>query len=974
MAEDGSTVERPRLDQKLFAKHSWRGKLFPHEAKKAEKKSEADNNVADFLKSATNKQSKPHPDISIPRIDTSAASRWPAAVDVTQSSGSQYQGRNQRSTDPPRVKKGKGLSVKFTSADPVIIGEGGDESEMPPRVISQLKARSLQTLPKGGGLVHDGDSFIGTEHQPASELSGERSGSNQASEGSFRPQPLRRTPTGISEIEDWSPTDYGSPVSPIELSHSESPRPGTLANMRFEEGRALHNAACLPSPPPPVYAANNSKPNVTEAPLSSSAIRSLADLEPAQIYPLQPSPSPRLSSHSPIPLQGVNIPSVLVPGGPRHSTHVIPLKSNQAIGSPVEAVLGDDQKSPSLSLRSAVNAIRDDALEQFSSRVEHYNSIFHLAAERLKPIMETSFVEWVRAGIWWFLKGRGELETAIRSRPGSADGNSATHRETARPLQAYVNLAKAWWIIRYITPQHPELRRFGNASMDAMAAIVRNVGDEDFAQLIEVHQAIVASLRALTMSMKRNDLLPPYQDQNPLGPGLDTNIWIQYPFFTPEIQSLLSSNVPRSMILETSSKSRSLSDTMPLSDTKRCLSYGRKFVEVTLSSNDDQSQAFRFPCVASIMRDRTDWQIEVVIASQNGLVNISIQPDKKLGLSWSEVQWEIRSYGMRVGLSRGFELYVQFSQVDFKMIWEMYEYTQKLETSLQAGPGEEILYENTLKDFQYVDPRPSKAFPPEPSKRCRLLLFESKKTRSEPTGRRQRHSGYRLAVVTSPKVKTVSSVCHVLGNKRPILFSYLRGEDGAPALLLKIPEDKGTFTLVMTFHETTERTELHSLLNGTAIKNDEACDSTMQLIRFSIERILPAGERLASGSDALKAFEWQQLRVIKKDWENLDQLQVHNLLTEKLRICMECRYGTITDHVNLGQFATTFQVNITDIISSGRLTPQPERTCPYGDEDFTSSTRRSDGVYGGELTSCWITGGFEGYSPGSSYLRLNPIL
>jgi hypothetical protein len=46
--------------------------------------------VADFLKSATNKQSKPHPDIAIPRIDTSAASRWPTAAKITQSSGLQH--------------------------------------------------------------------------------------------------------------------------------------------------------------------------------------------------------------------------------------------------------------------------------------------------------------------------------------------------------------------------------------------------------------------------------------------------------------------------------------------------------------------------------------------------------------------------------------------------------------------------------------------------------------------------------------------------------------------------------------------------------------------------------------------------------------------------------------------------------------------------------------------------------------------
>lgn len=931
MAEEGSTLERPRLEQKLFGRHSWRGRLFPHEekaARKAEKKSEADNNVADFLKSATNKQSKPHPEIAIPRIDTSAASRWPTAARITQSSGLQHHEMEESQKHRTRVRKGKGLSVKFTSAEPVIIGEGGDESEIPPRAISQLKARLDQTLSQGGVVVDSVDQAVVTAPQRESEPSRDLSGLSLAGEGSFRPQPLRRTPTGISDIEYRSSADEDdSPVSPLDeepsflshkLGHSDSSVPGALAQMRLEEGKALHDATRLPSSPPPAYTSDNPKYSRTEASLTSAAPKSTIGSRSASTSPFYRPPSPQLSSHSPAAAHSGSIPSVLIPGAPQHSTQPIQPRRHQAIDVSVEAALEDDNsRSTTLSLRSAVHAIRDDALEQFSIRVEHYNSIFHLAAERLKPIMETTFAEWIRAGTWWFLRGRGELEKAIRSRPRSADGKSVHHGETARPLQAYINLAKAWFIIKYITPQHPELRRFGNASMDAMVAIARNFGDEDFAQLIEMHQAIVTSLRALTMSMKRNDLLPPCEDQNLLGPGLDTNIWIQYPFFTPEIQTLLSNNVSRSMILKMSSQSRNLSDTMPLSDTKQRFSYGRQFVEATLSSNDNISEAFRFPCVVSVMRDRTDWQIEVVIASQNGLVNISIQPNKKLGLTWSDVHWETRSHAMRVGLPRGFELHVQFSQEDFQMIWEMYDYTQKLEASLQTGPGEELLYETTLKDFQYVDCRPSKAFPPEPSKRCRLLLFETKSTRSEPTGRRKLHSGYRLAVATSPKTKTLSNVSNLLGRRRPILFSYLRGEDGAPALLLSIPDDKDAITLVMTFHETTERTDLHSLLNGTSIRNDEACSASMQLKRFSMERAKQVEERSASGFGAFETFEWQHLRVIKKNWENLDQSHVQTMLSEKLRLCIDCRYGTITDHVNLGQSAMITWAYVTDSISFG---------------------------------------------------------
>ncbi|KAI9870172.1 MAG: hypothetical protein M1830_004567, partial [Pleopsidium flavum] len=142
MAEESSIPEHPRDEQKVFARHNWRGKLFHNDervAKKAERKTKAEDDVADFLKSATNKQPRSNNDIRTPRIDTSAAPRWPTAAEVYLSSDSQDPESRQPSTgylpDPPKPKprKRKGLNVKFTSAEPVIIGEGGDESEIPPK-------------------------------------------------------------------------------------------------------------------------------------------------------------------------------------------------------------------------------------------------------------------------------------------------------------------------------------------------------------------------------------------------------------------------------------------------------------------------------------------------------------------------------------------------------------------------------------------------------------------------------------------------------------------------------------------------------------------------------------------------------------------------------------------------------------------------------------------------------------------------
>ena len=937
MAEDASLLDRPRLDQKIFSKHSWRGKLFSNDersAKKVDKKSEEENNVADFLKSATNKQPpKPHPELPIPRIDTSAASRWPTAAEVANSPALQSPVRHLPSANLPKVRRGKGLNVKFTSAEPDIIGEGGDDSEVPPCEVSRVRARTPSPLPERH-VVQETDAVV-AGIQLGSETPQERLRLSMSDQEGFRPQPLRRIPTGFSDLEgssaghqNLSSAELDSPVSPLEedfaISHRgpglfDMSRAGKPANARTDGEIMSNNTKWLPSPPPPAYASDDRHPTATRTSQSSAMLTPMVDPGIAQAYSQRPSPSPQPLPHGSASLQSSYFPSILTPGGPRHDTQPKPPKPDRILQLEDEPAPEASSKPSLLSLRSAVHAVGNDALDDFSARVEHYNSIFYLAAESLKPIMETTFVEWIRAGTWWFLEGRGELETAIRYRPRSADGQWAHQRETAQPLQAYVNLAKAWWIIKHITPQHPELRRFGNASMGAMAGIVRNLGNEDLVQLIEMHQAIVANLRALTMSMKKNNLLPPHQGQSPLGQGLDTSIWIQYPFFKPEIQSLLSNNVSRSMVLERSQQVPSLSDTMPLSDTKRRFNYGRKFVDVTLSSDDDQSQEYHFPCVISIMRDRTDWQIEVALASQNGLVNISIQPDKKLGLAWCDVQWEVRLHAMRVKLPRGFELYLQFQEVDFKMLWEMYEHNQKTEACLQAGPGEDLLYETTLKDFQYVDPRPSKAFPPEPSKRCRIRLFARKITRSEPTGQRKLHCGYRLVVVTSPKVKTVSCIRHVLGTQRPILFSHLRGENGAPALLLQIPEDKVSCTLIMTFHDTTERTDVHSLLNGTAIGSDENSSGTMLLRSFSIERIPEAEGLSSSGYGALETFEWKRLRVIKKDWENIDQLKVHRLLSENFRICMDCRYGSFTDHVNLGQSPHNEGEYAADPIRTGRV-------------------------------------------------------
>ncbi|KAI9752555.1 MAG: hypothetical protein M1835_001084, partial [Candelina submexicana] len=899
MPEDGSALRLQQDDRKFLSKHHWRNKIFANDealAKDANQKFKVEEDVMDFLRPSVNRpQPTQLPSHPAPRIDTSAAKRWPAASEVegpgllapnrprTNSRG--------RSWSPKRSKKG--LNVKFSNAQPEIIGEGGDEADSPPREVSKRRAMSHSPSLRGtsaldtGGIIA-GDGIIqGASHQE-----------------NFRPGPLRRAATGFenlkNDVEDAKPLSadtlheednnqvLGNGDMPSFNSvpvEQHSFNRTSYAKMRAEEGALLHHAKRRPSPPPQKELLQPPTQAAALYPPASPLATPYNDFGPPSTYSLRPTPSADPPSQN-------YFPNSLPPGYTEQSS---PPESSPLLRTPgirPDPAPTPSAKPPSYSLRTAATAVADNALEDFSERVQHFNKLFHLAAEAVKPIPETAFSEWIRAATWWFLKGRGELEHAIRTRP---QGDSRQE-----PTQAYVNLAKAWWIADHVTPQHSEPRKYGNSALSTLACIARSVGDESIADLIDTHQHIVTQLRALTMSMKRNNFLPPRQDQAPLVQGLDTSIWVQYPYFTPDISTMLSGKASRSMVLETPTPSKGLSEIMPLGDSKRYFSYGRIFVYVSLSSDEDDSDEFVLPCILSTIRERDDWQMKATIASQNGLVNLCIQANKKIGPTWDDVSWKVRENAMRVKLPRGFEVNIQFNDRDFKSVWGMHEHTQKVERSLQPEPGETLVFEHTVKNFQYVAGTSDPSFPPEPIKRCRIRLFEQRVTRVEGTGERHLHRGFRLIVVTSPKIKKLSSINQELGKQKPILYGNLRGEDGAPALSLKLTQGKEKqSTMVLTFHESSERADLYGLLIGTAIGLEESSVSDIPLKSLSLELRSPAEAISQSAHNALGFFGWQRLRAINKDPEP-DHETAKTVLSENLRICAEGRGGAITDRINLG--------------------------------------------------------------------------
>ncbi|PGH11176.1 hypothetical protein AJ79_05018 [Helicocarpus griseus UAMH5409] len=869
-----------------------------------------------------------------PRLNVALSQRWPDSHDLStrsppRSSLDTYDNPLTKQISPQKKKGRKGLRVAFSSNDPEVIGEGGDECELPTKDVLLYRSRSYSSASVGTDRTYSQSENAHPYGSPAESQASSNwdGGHNQGStEDSFEKPPLMKNAHEVDFLLSLGGQGPGSRLSMRESGDPNSFTRRVQARMRAEEGLALQKRRSesltgadepdfqRPSqettslPHRPSITSNHSPdgPREQTSPVKNGfwggvmsslpgETRSSRQNSQSSQHPTTNVSRPGTHSSTPPPPY---IGSPTLTSEPETIHELDPEPVQRRVESPPNNdVQGAKEPAPlKMTLRAAANVVSNDALSDFAARATQYSAIFSDAAENVKPSMETSLSEWIRASVWWFLKGRSQLEASIR--PPTSDGGRNSPPTAEQTQQGVLDLAKAWWINQHVVPQHPELSRFGNMSTETMIAVATTAGDQKLGNLMGLHQAIISHLRALTMSMKRNGIIDTALDRMDLSRGLDTSIWVRYPFFTADISAVLSGQVTRSMLVDTTPKTTEIADVMPLGDTNRYFSYGRMFIEAYLSSSEDDSQQFAIPCVLSIVRDRTDWNVLASITSQNELVNIMIQGDKKQGPTWADVDWGVRTCSMRIRLPRGFELDIQFNQPDFRMLWKIVEYTHKTEESLQAEPGETLLFEDVLKVFQYMDSSPNKAFPPEPSPRCRIRLFERTVTITEGTGTRKAHRGFRFIAVTSPKVKTLSSVSHELGNGTPIVFGYLRGEDGAPALLLKVQEGGATRSLLLTFHEQEERSKMHSLLLGITPLHGEVKTPDIPMRSFSIEQ--PADYNSTTQPITHLQFSSPSAAVINNTAVYSQHGYSSTVLSEHLRVFVTSNWGSATDRINIG--------------------------------------------------------------------------
>lgn len=936
MTETAAVSDEVLNDQKPSVKHKWRGKLFSSEGKlKKNAETEKSDVVSDFLRPTAARTSQ---DLPAPRIDTSAARRWPSAAEVIQATTNTV---NDQSRKTPRRK---GLRVGFSHSPPVVIGEGGDEADLPTIALSKSReAPRADISPQNANLP---------EKAAASyQLLDREKRADPDGNSILKPPPLQRIQTGLNyqpkesssdvneqECEQDGPDTSLTPSTSNRLSHaqSESLR-DRLRFLRTDQQVRSEEYSQVPVDSSSTYAERNS--SIPAQKLSTS------DSGPQLILPafdqslslensLTPAPSPRppllsikktnendLTSAAPIPSpktpslsKSLSYSNRLMQPVPANDA-----KSSQDIEPSVAPSNSEETSKPGsnirpFSIRDVAKNLGDDALEDFSSRVQRFSDIFQIGASILSPIMEIPFLQWIRTSAYWFLKGRGELENAVRT---EARDTQRTNPEKDSNVsfglrQAYLDLAKAWWILGRITCNHPELKRFGNASLSSLVVTVKSLGNSKFAELIEVHLAITANMRALTMSMKRNNRLPPISFEIQ---GLETRMFVEAPNFPPHVAGLLSE---RSQIFTAGDpRSTDAFFPIPVGDTKRHFIYSSVIVDLLYVSQGEKFEEIRLPCVLSVLRERSDRDLKAVIASQSGNINLLIQSDRKSGLTWNDVSWKAKTNTIRITLSDSVDIYVQFLEKDFKSLLGIHDYTRKVQVGLRGRDGEQEIFKDTLKIFQNVDQQNAKMFPSEPIQGCYLRLFERKRTLSSSDGERRTHAGHRLMIVTPPSIKALSSINLDLDKKNPILFSYLRGEEVAPALLLKISKPSLESYMVMTFREATNRGMFHSLIDGTSVSLNELCSQPLPLDSFTISETSVEGLPSFPGQNFVNAIRWQQVRVIQRG-PSSPAYNPHGALPEDLRIWVESEKGSFVDRLNFGSFSLSLSNHKKKLINTNR--------------------------------------------------------
>lgn len=549
------------------------------------------------------------------------------------------------------------------------------------------------------------------------------------------------------------------------------------------------------------------------------------------------------------------------------------------------------QRRPSVSLQptSEGNPAADAAYADFATRVAHMKGVFRLTAEKERPSDHCTPQAWLRAALWWYLRGKAGLEIYLQQqRPRSPDGQP---RELL--TQPHVDLAKTWWILTdplnvYDDPVQvsPQSTSSTNANSDAV-----------FKQSIVV---LRSHIKTLNLSMSRSLLMPPPAS---LIQGQDTSIWLEYPRFTPDAASVLGGQTSRAYLLENTQSSLTPLEALPIGDMRDIFCYGRFQVQVSLNTEQADTDRMTLPCMLSMQRGKRDFLTSIVIASQNELVSVKISPRAEGELTWHDVSWKASSFGMIIRLPHGFDLMVRMHEKDFRSLWNLVEYARKVEHNLRTEANEKMVHEARLAELQYADSSNANAFPPDKIRRCTVLVFERTSRVADGSGDRKTHCGYRLLLFTDPDHKSLASASHEICRKSPLFFEFITdaAAHGMAAMVVRIREDTRQCRILLVFPDVGTRQTFYDVLNGLTVAPDETIVGKMSLTSMNIEPAVQTTGFNQTPHSALQMLQWQKLGVTNAIPDDTYDQTSQTVASESLRIVARHTAGCITDRMNLSK-------------------------------------------------------------------------
>ena len=807
-----SKAEQVSEDHNTPRKHRWRDKLTSKVQNLTRPVIEdvEDDGVARFLSNSSPTR-KQNAELSRRPITTPTLAASALHSKVTEDGGTE---QLHLYASPERwkpLRRNKGYRVRFDPQPPAIIGNGGDEAEMPTVTISNVRTG------------RETDQLLGLI-DPPEEVTVPKISQEGKQKQDWGPR------FSSDSIEIGSPQRFRLPRRPTGLV---DPASASSANVAYQG-----------------YSAFTSK--------ETSNVLSTEGIDKAKEF---------LQDRT---LQG----------------HVSKPESSEETPEPVSVAI------PEKSAKSALEYDDTDSLleiTEFERLTRHLFTTFEHSSLSAHLERKPNLDHCIRAAVWWFLRGRGELESTLRNT--KANAGSPVDIDSIYLNQAHIDLAKAWWIIRKIIPSHPESSKIHGTETMPSNSDLGIILDTRLASLASMYLGTISGMRALAKSMEKNHRLPLNGLQTR---GSKMEIW----FYSPNmalglgvLKPVVSDSVPNSERDTTSCLP------IPLGDTKRYFNFGRMFVDVSLVTAGAVEDDGQVPCILSILRARKKWHVEVAIASQDHEINLLIQSDHRVGLTWEDVQWNSRKRMMRISLPSKMHLDIEFIPQDYKTLRYIYEYTQKVFTELTGSTDEEIVFDLRIVDFkESEDGVPSKTSFPTSGTGYILRLFEKILVFAEGTDQREMFHGHRLLVVTPPEHKVLTTFNRVAGQQTPILFSYLKGVGDTPALLIETLDREIRSSSVIQFIESSHRESFLAVLNGTALQKGEIASPALPLKSLTLYSKTDA-TRFSFG----EGMQWQQLRVIDTGSGKTIDLERNIVLSENLRICANCSIGAITDRVNLGK-------------------------------------------------------------------------